>query len=119
MKTFWATVILFFVLVNVVICHAVFLHQTSDGLERRLQALLTAPDPQDAMDELERYWLKKRPILELSLSGSQLACVQERIALLRIASATRDGRFWEAYTLLAEAVMQLRDTERLSAGNLL
>lgn len=107
MKSFYAAMLVFAALLLLIFYNTLFIHRTASEMELRIDAVVNAQDALSAVQELECYWQKKRTPVRLSLHGSIILSIDERIGEIRWAVEQ------EKTDELALAVRQLKDAVRL------
>ncbi|MBR6727823.1 MAG: DUF4363 family protein [Clostridia bacterium] len=119
MKTFYAAIALFLLLLCLILANTLFLHRVTDELELRLHKISTE-NAYGALQELESYWQQKKRILGLSIPTERLNRLQDRITEMKVLLDAADAAgFAHAHALALSAVEQLRESESLSPEHLL
>ncbi len=120
MKTFYLTLFLFMVLVGLIAGNAVFVLQTANALQSRVEALPASSEADAALDELETFWQRRRVPLSLSVPASALLLFDTALTGMKSTAGSGNAADYELYR--DEALLAIRGLarlERFSAENLL
>ncbi|MBE6546915.1 MAG: DUF4363 family protein [Ruminococcaceae bacterium] len=119
MKAFWASLLLFGILLGGILCNARYLHRTADYLEKTAQALAQADSRDETLGELERFWEKNQTIISLTVGFRELDRFGEIIVQLRWAHDAENESEFERYRLLlADVTEEIIRSEEFSIKNL-
>ena len=120
MKTFYASLILFLLLVAVIICNTVYVQRVTGEIEKRLRDLPPCERAEEALRDLERYRKRHASGLELSIADDRLDRLKENIGEMQAAASIRDAAgFEQARARAICTVLQIRQTECPTLGDLL
>jgi hypothetical protein len=120
MKTFYASLVLFLLLILAIACNAVYVQHVAGELERQLRELPPCERADEALQDLERYRRRHVGRLGLSVPDERLNRLQELLLDLQIATAARSASAFErARRMAIETVLEIRRAELPSFGNLL
>lgn len=119
MKAFWASVILFGILLFLVGWNASYIHESTDEI-RALAFRLDEPSSRkETLSQLDSLWETRQKIIGLSVGYEQLDHLTEVIDCLWWAYSVADEAEFERYRiLLTDAIDEIERTEKLSAENL-
>ncbi len=119
MKAFWASVILFGLLLIGIVGNAIYLCNSADQI-RALELLLDEPSQrQENLFLLEESWARKQKIIALSVEFESIDRITEAISGLRWAYSTEEKEEFERYRiLLLDAIDKMERAEKLSVENL-
>lgn len=116
MKTFYAVLIVFALLLAVILCNALYIDRTVAALQQHLNSLAHAEDAEAALTELERCWEQRRGIVALSKPLELVWRIDEHLIELRSAVVRDDGDDLDlALRLALDAVTRMQRIEGLSA----
>ena len=119
MKTFWAALIIFGLLLLLIAGNAVFIHHTATELEDRLSDLPPCAEATDAVNDLQAFWQKRQEWVGLSVSYEEIRKLDECIIEMQSACAQGEESDFETAKCLAfSAVAYIRRLERFSPENL-
>ena len=119
MKAFWASVILFALLVTAVSVNAVFVHRFTHKLIHTAHRLEQAEKRDALLRDLENDWNRNRTWLTLSMKQSDLNRVDELLVILRWAhDEQNEDSFLKHRALLVQVATEFNRTERLSLQNI-
>ena len=119
MKAFWASVILFGVMLILIIGNAAYIHETTDRIRLFDSALDNRSDRAEVLSDLNTFWSARRRIISLSVGYEQLDHLTETIDCLRWADSISDEAEFERYRiLLRDAIDEIERTENFSVENL-
>ncbi len=120
MKTFYATAVIFLLLLGVVWGNKMFVDHMANDLEQALSDLPPCTDAEEAVRDLQGKWEDCHPWVGLSVSSEVILQMYDRLAELTAAVATQNAADFERARALAKAIVSaIRDTERLGLDNLL
>ena len=120
MKTFYASLIVFFLLLALIVCNGVYVRRSTAALEEMLSALSQMPTDVDSLTEIEEAWQEKRKPLSLSVSFEELRALDEQFLSMRAAVTTGEAaEFERARLLAAKTLAHIREFETLSIDNLI
>ena len=120
MKTFFATVVIFLLLLGIILWNTLFVNATVQELEVRLSALSTPQAAADSLTALEDYWQEQRCRIRLSVPSETVLRLDTHLAALRAALLVGDAAgFARARAEALTVVRSIRDAERPTLDNLL
>ena len=120
MKSFYAAMLVFAVLLLLILCNTLFIHRTASEMELRIDAVVEAEDALGAVEELERYWQKKRTPVRLSLHGNIILSIDEHIEEIRWAvEQGKSDELMLAVRQLRAAVTLMRKSHGISPDTVL
>ena len=120
MKTFYASLIVFFLLLALIACNGHYVKRTTAELETMLSEHLQMPAETDALQKIEEAWQKRKRVLSLSVSFEEMRALDEQLLAMRAAVTTDSAADFETARLLAiEALVRIREPEELSIDNLI
>ena len=120
MKAFWASVILFAVLIACIWANAVYMQKTAQAMHS-LSAKLNEPQQREAtLAKLEEAWENSRTVFSLTVGYRELDRFDEILTQLRWAYESKNAaEFTRFHRLLEDAIDELIRTERFEIENLL
>lgn len=119
MKTFWAALALFAVLLGVVVLNFYHINHVADELNRKLDALPACEEAEEALDEMYRYWEGHKKCASLSVSYEVLYKMEENMTDMRSAMAEEEAsEFEKARALMRISIRQMRRLEKFSIENI-
>lgn len=120
MKSFYASLAVFALLLLLILCNMTFIRQASAEIEHRVDAIVEGENAAASLEELERYWQKKRPIMGLSVRGDVLLRIDEHLGKMRWAiEQQKTDELLLAVRLLKDNIAFLRKAEKVSLDNVL
>ncbi|MBQ9099069.1 MAG: DUF4363 family protein [Clostridia bacterium] len=120
MKGFYTAIAAFIVLVALIVCNAIYIHDTAKEIGSQLDTSFAPAKAEEAIIELEAYWKARRGIAELTVPSRVIWEIDDRLCELRVAASQKDAEsFATALSLLKTAVQRLAEAEQFSIGNLL
>lgn len=119
MKVFVASLILFVLLLGVIWWNYIFINSTADEMNRKVTALPSCAEAEEAVDALADYWEKRSAIAGLSVSYEVLYEVEENLSDLRSAATQNEEfEFEAARARVIVSIRQLRRLEQFSIENI-
>lgn len=119
MKTFWAALTLFMILLVVVALNFYHINHVADELNRQLDALPSCEDAEEALDEMYHYWDGHKKCASLSVSYEVLYKMEENITDMQSAVAEKEeSEFEKARALMRISIRQMRRLEKFSIENI-
>lgn len=119
MKTFWAALVLFAVLLGAVVLNFFHINHVADELNRQLDALPACEQASEALEEMYRYWDGHKKCASLSVSYEVLYKMEENITDMRSAVAQKEeNEFEKARALMRISIRQMRRLEKFSVENI-
>lgn len=120
MKTFYASLVTFTLLLLLIGANAVYIRKTATKLEEHLTTLLIDGSSFQEMDELETYWERRKPFVSLSMPSEVVWSISDRIIEIRSAVTQQDKDGLDlAVRLAIEDVSRMKNTEGFSIETLL
>lgn len=120
MKTFYASLITFFLLLSLIIYNGSYVKRTTAELETLLSEHTQMPAGTDALQKTEDVWQKSKKVLSLSVSFEEMREIDEQLLSMRAAVTADSAADFEKARLLAmEALARIRESEELSIDNLI
>ena len=119
MKTFYASLIVFVLLLALISVNAVFIHRTAGDLETQLRELPSCEAAEHAVAQLEAYWNKRKAWIGFSVPATKMEEMSNHITELRNAAEQQDCKDFElARSLTLETLWRIRHHEKFTAENL-
>ncbi len=119
MKAFWASIVLFTLLITAVAVNADYIHRITNNLVVFAEELEAADGRSERLDQLENRWNRSRTWIALSVKQSDLNKIDELIVTLRWAHDTQNEEAFLKYrALLMQTAKEFNRTERLSLQNI-
>jgi hypothetical protein len=119
MKTFYASLAVFALLIVLIGCNTVLIGRISREIECFADSLCQSDDLQEEAAKLEAYWKEKRPVVGLSVCDEVLLQIDEQISEAAFAAKEKKtDDLQKAVRLLKESMVRLRRAERVSIDNL-
>lgn len=116
MKTFYAVLIVFALLLAVILCNALYIDRRTTALQEHLNALPYAASREAALTELEHHWSRCRDVIALSKPLELVWRIDEHLIELRSAVVRGDSDDFDlALRLALDAVARVQRIEGLSA----
>ena len=116
MKTFYAVLIVFTLLIALILCNTLYIDRTTATLREHLSALPHAASTKAALAELEQYWSGRRGVVALSKPLDLVWRIDELLIELRSAVVRGDSDDFDlALRLTLDAVARVQRIEGLSA----
>ena len=120
MKTFFATLGVFVLLLALIVINCLYISHTMRVLEQQLLALPYASERVSAVDELERFWKTNRTLVGISVSYNDIREMEKCLIQMRTAATQEDELSFENARMQALCELQhMRRLERFSAENML
>lgn len=120
MKTFYASLIVFFLLIALIVCNGVYVKRTTAALEALLSEISQMPSSAESLQAIEEKWQSSKKILSLSVAFEELRELDAQLLSMRAAVSTGAAADFERARLLAmEALIRMREPEELSMDNLI
>ncbi len=120
MKTFFASLIVFFLLIAIIVANYFYVNHTASVLSDMLEALPDCENAEAQTEALLAYWSREEGCLGLSIPFEELQQAANVFLELHHAAREKDRYEFEKYRLLAEnAVDDLRRLEEFKINNLL
>ena len=120
MKTFYASLIVFFLLLALIVCNGFYVRKATAALEALLSELSRSPVEEAALSNVEGTWQKSKRVLALSVAFEEIRALDEQLLTLRAAASTGSAADFERARLLAiETLVRIRESEGLSIDNLI
>jgi len=119
MKTFYASLVLFAVLLVAVVLNFNHINDVADELNRQLDALPACEEGQAALDEMYAYWDSHKKCISLSVSYEVMYQMEENITDMKSAVAKQeDAEYEKSRALMRISIRQMRRLEKISIDNL-
>ena len=119
MKAFYATTVIFLLLIGVIWGNNLFINRVTRELEQEIDALPRCADAADAVRVLDQRWEHSRHVIGVSVSSDILLRMCDHIAEMKAAvTAQSDADFERARELARATVISMRDAERITVDNL-
>lgn len=122
MRTFIVSLVIFLILLGCIIGNFFFIRSTTDNLAKMTASLPDANETEckDRVAELREFWERRRDLISLSVSYTDLNQCGSLLAALDAFSAAGDSTHFNAAKLqLLDALDELSRLEAFSIGNLL
>ena len=120
MKAFYASLIVFGLLLTLIIGNGFFVRSATAELEEALSALRELPASEEKLVRVEMLWEKHRAWLSLSVSYEELKELEGHLLALRAAQETKAACVFENARLAAlETLGRIRSLETFSLRNLI
>lgn len=119
MKTFYAALVLFAILLGAVALNFYHINHVADELNRQLEALPACEEAQEALDGMYVYWEAHKKCASLSISYEVLYQMEENITDMKSAVAKKeDSEYEKARALMSISIKQMRRLEKFSIENI-
>lgn len=121
MKTFYAVLLVFVLILGGILLNAIEIQSIASETEQRIKALSEYPSEESALEiaKLQAAWKERTNLLGLSVSYSVIDRVSEQMQLLAAACSFGDVYgYVETRVLLLDAIEDFRRLERLEIANL-
>ena len=122
MKTFYAAIIFFFILLILIGVNYAYINARSDELEK-LTVELPSPESDgcsDSLEKIESLWKKNERIFSFSIVRSEINSVSEAIISLRVYCDKKDSVEFERHKLLLlDAIDEIRRLEAFKIESVL
>lgn len=120
MKTFYGSLVAFAIVTFLIVANAIYIRKTATALEARLTPLLTQDVSTEQVEDLEKYWEKRKTVVGLSMPATVGWNISDRIIEIRSAAEKKDAEGLDlAVRLALEAVARMRKTEGFAIEALL
>ena len=120
MKTFFASLFVFFALIGLIVWNFVYVRHTTDALAEMIASLPDCESAEAKTEALLAYWSREEGYLGLSIPFEELQQASDVFLSLHHAAREKDGYEFEKYRLLAKnAVEDLGRLEEFKINNLL
>lgn len=120
MKTFFASIALFLILLAIILGNTVYISNTVADLLYRIDTLPPCDKAGMALLELEALWMKHRRRIGLSISSDIIDQMQQHLVQMKTASALADTVTFELNRALAQsALRRIGEAEQITFENLL
>lgn len=119
MKSVFASLLIFFCLLFLIIWNYFYVNRTAAEMEQQLRSLPSAAQALTAVEALEAFWEREHPFISLSVSMTEVRNMTTVLTELRHAAAVQEENDFERCRSLAlVGVEQLRRLEQFTLGNL-
>lgn len=120
MKTFYAALSAFALLLIMIFANVLYIQGTARELTAQLRPFLSENYTEAEMDELEAYWKRRRVTVGLSIPAENVRSIDEHLIEMRSAAACQDRDSMDTAARLAlNAVSRMKDVEGFSADAVL
>ena len=120
MKTFFAALAVFALLLTMIAVNACYIRRTADKMEAALSPSDKPLDASEALAGLETLWKEHRNTFGLSVSQDEIRTLDREIIKMRVAlQAGAETEFTRARELALESIREMRQMERFSLFNLI
>ena len=120
MKTFFASLIVFFLLIATISTNYFYINRTTSNLSERIATLPDCENAEDDTKALLVYWSQEERFLGLSVPFEELQQTKDVFLSLHHAAREKNGYEFNKYRLLAEdAIEDLQRLEKFKLENLL
>lgn len=120
MKTFYASLIVFGVLLALILTNAFFIRHATKEMDDLLNALPTSEDMGSTLESLIAYWEKHKKWISISTSSEVINNVDDHMIELQSAFDQNDAEGFDlAIRLTRNTIARIRREERFSIENLL
>lgn len=120
MKTFYAALVIFLILLILIVCNGIFIRRTAKELEEKLQTLPPCEDAEAAVAALSDFWEARKTWVGLSIPNEIVRDMTDRMTEVAVAAKQKNSENFDlAIQLSINAARQLRYAEQISIENLL
>lgn len=120
MKAFWASVILFGVMLFFIGWNAIYIQDSAERIRAFAEEMKHLENRQIALLELDAFWEKHQNLIGLSVSFRETDHLSEMIDCLVWAQNVENEEEFQKYLiLLLDAADEIERADRFSIGNLL
>ena len=119
MKTFWAALIVFVLLIVLITINACYIQKTAAKIQEVLSSLSSAPNDENGLEGLDELWRKHREIFALSVGHEEVKEIDKQLIAMHVAA--REGAkndFHCARLLAIETLDHIRQLEKFAFSNL-
>ena len=120
MKTFYATLAVFALMLGLIVWNACHIHQTANELTAQLDAMPQCEQSLAALDALSAYWEKERRVLALSTAFEDIAALDDCITEMRTAAALgEEAEYIKSRAIAYNIIARIRRIEQCSLDSVL
>lgn len=119
MRTFIISIFTFSLLLLLIVWNMIFVNRAMDQLEREILALPACKNASGALEQAEALWCKKRTVLSLSVSYSEIRDLDVIFSEMRAAVSEGDTLQFETARLKSlGAIDDIRRLERITPSSI-
>lgn len=120
MKTFYATLSAFALMLVMICANALYIKNTARELTAQLRPFLSEERTEAEIAELEAYWSKRKTVVGLSIPAETVWSIDEHLTEMRSAAARHDNDGMDTAARLAlDAVSRMESIEGFSLDSVL
>lgn len=119
MKAFISSTLLFALLIAAIVCNALYVKNVSEHITLESEKIKKENYSPEFASDLEKYWLKHRSFVSLSVGHEELDLISQTIISLKACCETGNTADASVYVLiLQDAVEEMGRHEEVSFENL-